>query len=204
MKKLVVKNLRNNGRNFQEYHSIDFLNWKDFLYKPEVTFQITHSKDAINLNYKVKEKYILARETRTNGDVYKDSCVEFFISFDGKSYYNFEFSCIGAIHLAYGPGRGNRKFVDAEKIKAIEIHSSLGDQPFKEKTGDFDWELTVKIPVSCLAFDNIKNLSGIKATANFYKCGDGTSEPHYITWNPVETETPDFHRPEFFGEIIFE
>jgi hypothetical protein len=39
--------------------------------------------------------------------------------------------------------------------------------------------------------------------ANFYKCGDGTSVPHYLSWNQVITETPDFHRPEFFGEISF-
>ncbi|MBT5542155.1 MAG: hypothetical protein HOK34_04920, partial [Gammaproteobacteria bacterium] len=31
-----------------------------------------------------------------------------------------------------------------------------------------------------------------------------TQKPHYLTWNPVETSNPDFHRPEFFGKLIFE
>ncbi|MBN1821828.1 MAG: hypothetical protein JW833_13995 [Prolixibacteraceae bacterium] len=201
MKKLKVKRSDNNNQDFQ---LIDIVNWKDFTFKPEVSFQITHSGKTINLKYKVKEKYILAKETQTNGEVYKDSCVEFFISFDGKNYYNFEFNCIGTIHLAYGTGRKNRVFVDPEIIKEIEIISSLGNQPFEERKGNFEWVLEARIPVSCFTFDKIINLSGIKATANFYKCGDGTSEPHYVTWNPVNSENPDYHRPEFFGGVKFE
>ena len=38
--------------------------------------------------------------------------------------------------------------------------------------------------------------------ANFYKCGDKTAHPHYLSWSPIHTEKPDFHRPEFFGELI--
>ena len=30
---------------------------------------------------------------------------------------------------------------------------------------------------------------------------DGTILPHYLSWNPIETPKPDFHRPEFFGEL---
>ena len=39
--------------------------------------------------------------------------------------------------------------------------------------------------------------------ANFYKCGDGTSVPHFLSWSHIETETPDFHCPEFFGNMHF-
>ncbi|MDE5921249.1 MAG: hypothetical protein K2G82_06535, partial [Paramuribaculum sp.] len=28
-----------------------------------------------------------------------------------------------------------------------------------------------------------------------------TSEPHYLSWAPITTPQPDFHRPEFFGNI---
>jgi len=183
---------------------INILNWENFTYRPKVNFRIGHVQNEIWLKYEVNEKHILARETKINGDVYKDSCVEFFISFDGKNYYNFEFNCIGTIHLAYGPGRENRKLVNPETIKKIAIESSLGSQPFEEKTGNFDWEMMIRIPVECFAFDQIKSLNRLKATANFYKCGNDTSEPHYLTWNPVKTEKPDYHRPEFFGRIYFE
>lgn len=183
---------------------INVINWQKYNYRPNVNFRIGHVQNEIWLKYDVNEKHILARETTTNGAVHKDSCVEFFISVDGKNYYNLEVNCIGTVHLAHGPGRGNRKFVDPDIIKKIAVESSLGNQPFEEKTGNFDWEMIIRIPSECLAFDQIKSFNGMKATANFYKCGDDTSEPHYITWNPVKTENPDYHRPEFFGKIYFE
>ena len=185
-------------------NSIDIINWEDYSYKPDLQFRIAHTGNEIWLKYYIKEKNILARETRTNGEVYKDSTVEFFISLDGENYYNIEFNCIGTIHLAYGPGRNDRTFVNSENIEKIKISSSLGIKPFVEKTGNFDWEIMIRIPVECFEFDKIKTLSGLKGTANFYKCGDDTSEPHYISWNPIKTDSPDYHRPEFFGKILFE
>ena len=184
---------------------IDILNWeKAFPYKPDLKFRIGHTGNEIWLKYYVKEKNILAQETRVNGDVYKDSTVEFFISVDGKNYYNFEFSCIGTPHVAHGPGRGKRTFVPVETVKEIEIESSLGTEPFAEKSGKFEWEMMIRIPLKCFAFDKIETLNGLKATANFYKCGDETSDPHFVSWNPIKTENPDYHCPQFFGSVEFE
>lgn len=183
---------------------IQVLNWKDFSYMPKVNFRIGHTGDEIWLKYYVKEKHLRARETRTNGDVYKDSCVEFFISPGEKNYYNFEFSCIGITHLAYGPGRGNRKFVDPKIIEKIDIKSSLGSAPFNDKSGNFEWEMMIRIPIESFAYSNLKTFKGLNAEANFYKCGEETAVTHYVTWNPIETENPDYHRPEFFGKVQFE
>lgn len=185
-------------------NSIDTINWAEFPYRPDLKFRIGHTKDEIWLKYYVTEKNIIAKETRTNGEVYKDSTVEFFISIDGKSYYNFEFSCIGTIHIGHGKGRNNRTFVDPKTVEKIEIESSLGNQPFDEKSGNFSWEMMIRIPVECFAFDKISSFEKLKATANFYKCGDETSEPHFVTWNPIGTENPDYHCPEYFGDILFE
>ncbi len=180
------------------------INWPEFSYKPEVAFRIGHTENEIWLKFYVTEKCIRAVETRTNGDVYKDSCVEFFISFDHRNYYNFEFNCIGTRHLAYGPGRGNRARINPEIVEKIDVKSTLGDEPFDNKTGSFTWEMLLRIPVEVFIFDTINNLKGLHATGNFYKCGDMTAEPHFVTWNPVKTEKPDYHRPEFFGNLQFE
>lgn len=184
--------------------SIGTINWRAFPYKPELNFRIAHSGDEIWLKYDVREKNILARETQTNGDVYKDSTVEFFVSLDGKNYYNFEFNCIGTRHLGYGPGRSNRSPVKPALVEKIEVVSSLGSQAFEEKKGDFRWEMTIRIPTECFAFDKLESFNNLEAAGNFYKCGDETSEPHFVSWNPIETENPDYHRPEFFGKISFD
>lgn len=187
-----------------DLHSIDNLNWEAFPYRPEVHFRIAHTGNEIWLKYYVREKYILALETRTNGDVYKDSTVEFFIALNKNAYYNFEFSCIGTRHLSHGPGRGNRTRISPEIVEKIRIESSLGNQPFEERSGDFNWEMMIRIPIECFVFDEIKSLDNISVSGNFYKCGDKTSEPHFVTWNPINTEKPDYHRPEFFGQILFQ
>lgn len=184
-------------------HSVKTVNWKAFPYSPEVKFRIAHSGNKIWLKYYVSEKYIKALETKTNGDVYKDSCVEFFISLDKDHYYNFEFNCIGTKHVAYGKGRKNRIAINPELLDEIEVVSTLGDQPFEERAGSFNWELSIVIPKSIFVNSKIESFDGLKAYANFYKCGDDTSEPHYLSWNAINTSQPDFHRPEYFGEVYF-
>lgn len=189
-----------------ELQQIAVVNWDAFSYQPEVKFRIAHNKDHIWLKFYVSENHILAQQTETNSATHKDSCVEFFVDPEqtGK-YYNFEFNCIGTVHLAYGAGRHDRVFIPTELIENnIQIVSSLGDTPFKEKSGAYSWEMTVAIPKSVFIHNNQLQLQHLTANANFYKCGDDTSEPHYLTWNPVETEKPDFHQPNYFGVLLFE
>lgn len=53
--------------------------------------------------------------------------------------------------------------------------------------------MTIIIPVEILVHENGMKLKGLKANANFYKCVDKTAKPHYLNWNAVGTENPDFH-----------
>ena len=183
---------------------VAYINWPQHPYCPVVNFRIGHIQSEIWLAFAVSEARIRALETRTHGEVYKDSCVEFFISFDRANYYNLEVNCIGTPHFAYGPDRHTRTFSPLPLMERIETQSSLGKQPFEEKSGGFEWSLTMRIPVACFAHEAIPTLSGMRATANFYKIGSNLSVPHYLTWNPVRTAAPDYHRPEFFGDILFE
>jgi hypothetical protein len=42
-----------------------------------------------------------------------------------------------------------------------------------------------------------------KIRGNFYKCADDTEMPHFVSWSPIHLPTPNFHCPDFFGEIYF-
>lgn len=189
-----------------EPHELDRINWESFPYRPEVTFRMAHHDNQIWLKFYVKEENILAQRTQTNSATHRDSCVEFFLDPLGDgNYYNFEFNCIGVTHLAYGPDRHERTFVDAAIIeKKIRIESTLGNQAFEERKGGHEWEMTVVIPAALLIHHKGLVLEGLGAKANFYKCADDTSRPHYLSWNAVGTEGPDFHQPSFFGNLIFE
>lgn len=189
-----------------ELQSIDVINWETFPYLPEVNFRVAHCNNQIWLKFYVKEEHILAKRTETNSATHRDSCVEFFLDpeKDGN-YYNFEFNCIGVTHCAYGPNVRERKFIDAKLIEdKILTRSSLGNQPFEERGGGHEWEMTVVIPAEILVHEKNIQLKGLNANANFYKCADDTASKHYLSWNPVETERPNFHQPTFFGNLIFD
>ncbi len=202
--KITLKNASLLLDNLTEANKIDCVNWKEYLYKPRVEFRIGHAGDLILLKYSVTEKSVRAMETEINGDVYQDSCVEFFVSIDGQHYYNFEFNCIGIPHVAWGSGRNGRQLLPVDRVKEIQTRSSLGTEPFQVKNGSFSWELCVLIPASCFIHDPGLIFDGLSGNANFYKCGDALPEPHFLTWNPVGTPQPDYHRPEYFGKIDFE
>lgn len=189
-----------------ELEDISELNWQAFPYRPEVKFRIAHCNNQIWLKFYVQEKYVMAKRTETNSDTHRDSCVEFFLdpNEDGN-YYNFEVNGIGTTHLAYGPNIGKRTFIDPKTIQDhVKINSTLGDRPFDEIKGEQKWEMTLVIPADVLIHDKGIELSGLKAKANFYKCGDDTSMPHYLSWSPINTTRPNFHTPQFFGTLIFE
>lgn len=202
-KKLSLKEAEEMLETQSDLIRINLLNWKNYPVLPEVKFRIGHTGNSILIKFYIAENYILAHETSINGKVHKDSCLEFFISFDRVNYYNFESNCIGVVHMGYGSGRGNREYIKHELLERIEIVSSLGNKPFDEEKGQFSWEMLVQIPIECFNFESFKTFTELNATANFYKCCDDCSEPHFVTWNPVLTEEPDFHKPEFFGTVIF-
>lgn len=183
---------------------VDMVNWKDFDYKPSVSFSIGYTEKEIFLKYYVTEKWFRAEKTITNSAVYEDSCVEFFVSpADDSLYYNFEFNAIGTCLMGIGKARQNRMQVDPSVISMIRRKGSAGTRPIGEQTGEFSWDLTIAIPAACFIKHNITDLSGKIFRANFYKCGDKLKIPHYLTWNPVGTEKPDYHRPEYFGLMKF-
>ena len=82
--------------------------------------------------------------------------------------------------------------------------TSTFGEPFAERKGDNRWSLTLAIPPQALFRHALTDWSGLKARMNLYKCGDDLSCPHYLSWRPVGTPAPDFHRPEFFEPVFFE
>ena len=185
-------------------HPIDKVSWKQFSYKPDVRFNIAYSEKEIFLKYYVKENYFKAEKTRTNQNVFEDSCVEFFISpSDDGVYYNIELNAICTCLMGTGTGRKNNKLVPAEIISKIRRISSREGSPEKEIRGNIEWTLTLAIPTEVLFMHKIESLKGKGFRTNFYKCGDMLSVPHYLSWNPVGTPFPDFHRPEYFGLLYF-
>jgi len=185
-------------------HHINTVNWADFPYKPDVSFSIGYTDREILIKYYISEQYFKAEKTETNQMVCEDSCVEFFISPDDDGiYYNLEFNGIGTCLLGTGTGRADSTRADPDIVSKIRRQTSAGKTPVIEKKGAFSWTITIAIPTEVFFRHKIRGLKGKTFRANFYKCGDKLSVPHFVTWNPVGTEKPDYHRPEYFGIIKF-
>lgn len=186
-------------------HALRYLNWKEqFPYFPRVVFQMAHNSKELFIRFSVDEETAAARMTENNSQVCRDSCVEFFLSLDDSGYYNFEFSCTGVTMLGFRKSRPQAVYATEEIISRIKRHPSLGQGCFDETIMTKPWELLVAIPTTALFKHHLDNWDGITAKGNFYKCGDNLSKPHYITFAPIDTEKPDFHRPEFFVELEME
>ena len=185
-----------------ERRTVECLNWKDqFPYRPLTSFSIAHSKKYIYIDFFVRSNYLRAVNFENNSNVYQDSCVEFFISpKDDGYYYNFEFNCIGTVHAAKRKDRHSGELLSDEDLNRIIRYPSCGTKPFNEVEGIFTWNLLVAIPLDILGLEYEEG-KPIKVRGNFYKCGDKTSSPHYLSWSAIDTPNPDFHRPEFFGDI---
>lgn len=191
--------------NHISWQAIDTVNWPAFPYRPTVAFRIAHSDDRIVINYRVSEQTVRAMAPHDNGHVWEDSCCEFFCRpDDGPTYYNMECNCAATLLVAAGEGREGRVQADPAVVAAVDRWSSLGRGVFAEREAPEEWTMALIIPTATFFRHHIDHLSGRTMHANFYKCGDRLRTPHFLSWNAIGVEKPDFHRPEFFGELRFE
>ncbi len=180
---------------------VDCVNWPEaFPYAPLCGGRIARTQDALVVDFRVSGLDLRARNTEDNGRQWEDSCVEVFIQDpEDGNYYNFEINALGKVLACTGPDRHNRTPRPVEEMEDILRFSQVEGGPIEEE-GIHTWRVGVIIPFYLIGIDP-ENLPG-SIRANFYKCGDKTAHPHYLSWSPVETLRPDFHRPEFFGELI--
>lgn len=181
-------------------------NWAtEYPYAPEVSASLWHDGNRLYISYDVKEDDIAALASKDNNWVHTDSCVEFFVAFDNDGYYNIESNCIGTVLMSH---RKDRKtdvnYASEEVLNSIERKPSLGKETFATRKADGRWQLTLSIPADAFFKHDISSFNGVRCKANIYKCGDNLPKPHFMSWQPVGTPSPDFHRPEYFGEVLFE
>ncbi len=184
--------------------AIDIYPWGG-KYQPKAEAQLVYTPDAFHLKLMAIEPAMNMRsEARgISPNVYQDSCLEFFFmpSPDrDERYVNLEFNPGGALYVGLGTKRSDNRLLTEQDISVFDI------APFINETEDGNrlWGLCAKIPFSFLEAHHfpIAFQSGYCMRGNFYKCGDLTPVPHYSAWSPISWPNPDFHRPEFFSDLV--
>ncbi len=186
--------------------SIDHYLWLHNGYEPRVEARLLYSEKFLYVRFDVGEGRVRARYTRFQDPVYKDSCVEFFVdAFPalGRGYLNLETNALGTLLAAFGPDRERRKPLSKGDLKGFAVSSTVKASVDGEIAAG-RWALAYRIPLGLFRkLYGQEIVPGVAAAANFYKCGDETAVPHYGAWSPVGTPRPDFHRPEYFGRLVF-
>lgn len=133
--------------------------------------------------------------TKRDEPVYNDSCMEIFLQPypDDERYINIEVNPLGAYLSEIGTGRHDRRFLKEKTDIQCEV------VPIEVTEG---WGIQLIVPdylvAECFAEDfTFSSLRQMKL--NVYKCGEKSENPHYASLFKIETPTPDYHRPEFFG-----
>ena len=165
---------------------------------PTVLAEAERTADYLTIHFSVEEpsECFRAEVKEDNGTSWEDSCVEIFLQNPANpaEYFNFETTCRGYLLAARGPDRNNRT-----KLSPSEIDSVLRTKQLASVAGNLVcWGMSVQIPASVLG---IKSFEGVTLRGNLYKCADKAKTPHYLSAFEINTEKPDFHRPEFFREF---
>ena len=203
-----------------EYQKVACVNWpKEFPYAPKMEVALAHTGDSLLLHYRVEEDCIRAAAEADGGRVWEDSCCEIFlqpsspITQHPTPYFNIECNCAGTLLIGKGEDRHDRQPATAATLQLANRWSSLmktavsgenGCYTIPLKDGKFTWHMALVVPATALFDSGITDFSGQTLRGNIYKCGDCLTTPHFLSLFPIDTPQPDFHRPEFFGELTFE
>ena len=175
---------------------------------PRTQAKVLYDNEALYVIFHVEDRYVCARALQLNDPVCADSCVEFFFTPGEDSaagYFNLEVNCGGTMLFYHQHHRGDGGPVDPADARRIRIHHSLPAIIDPEMEEPVTWTVEYRLPLDILrkVCPVTVPAPGVRWRANFYKCADRSSRPHWLTWSPVEWPRPDFHRPEFFGVLEF-
>lgn len=172
--------------------------WDKNGYKPEVVFELSVNEKGFAMHINVQEADPKREKTEHLQPVHEDSCVEWFVNFLPETcdrYFNFEVNANGIMNVAFRKDRYDAQLLSVEDIASLGI---------KTKILDTYWTVSYVVPFTLIQkyIPEYRFYEGMKIRANFYKCGARTEYKHHGIWNLMPLEKPDYHQPDYFGEII--
>ncbi len=181
--------------------AIDQVNWeKEFPYSLPVSVYAGHDNHSLYLYYTITGEIVRTENNKDFGSVWEDSCVEFFMMREGeKNYRNFECNAIGSLLASTRESKESAQPL-TDDIPTINRYVTLQHR-YEKNQKVTDWTLFLEIPKKAMGFASDESISGKILKGNFYKCGDKTENIHFLSWNPIDLPSPNFHDTRFFGTL---
>ncbi len=181
-------------------------------HRPRTQARLQYGAAGLFGIFRVEDRYVRCVHRAFQDPVYQDSCVEIFLQpKPDRGYLNFEMGCGGALLASHvtderrtPDGFAAFRRLTAEEGRQVLVRSSLAPVVDPEIDAPVDWELAFFVPTAVLegCVGPVGPLAGQEWRGNLYKCGDGTSHPHWAAWSPVDAL--NFHLPRCFGALRFE
>lgn len=152
-------------------------------HRPQTQCKLLYDEHNIYGIFRVEDQYVYSVHTGFQSDVWKDSCVEFFVQPPNSSgYFNFEFNCGGALLASYVTD--STRLDDGSLKECIPLtpdddvqirrYASLPSVVEPEIPTPLVWTLEFSIPFSVLEMyaGPLMPVKGQTWRTNFYKCGN--------------------------------
>lgn len=198
-----------------ETGSLPHLQEKTTDFAPKVRFRFLHDETNLYGIYEVEDRDVQAAARNFQDPVCRDSCCEFFFRPDvGPGYFNLEMSANGTFLIFYvkDPTRlPNDDLTDYTAVdplfgKLITVKTDLPGYFPEPIPGPLTWHVMCTIPLAALEpyCGAIGSLNRRLWKGNFFKCGDRTPHPAWLSWSRIEATPLNFHLPQFFQSIRLE
>jgi hypothetical protein len=181
-------------------------------HRPRTRAKLLHDDAGVYVLFHVADRYVRSVQTAHQSHVYRDSCVEFFVQPKPGSYFNVEFNCGGTMLLYHlkDPPRGpsgkleGHSILTPQELATIRVFHSLPKMVPVEIAEPVEWTLEYFLPYALMEryVGPLESPLSRRWRANFYKCGDDTTHPHWASWSPIERL--DFHQPNHFAPLVFD
>jgi len=178
-------------------------------YAPKAQAKVLYDDRFVYVIFRVEDKYVRATAQKHQEPVFIDSCVEFFFTPGediSQGYMNIEINCGGTVVSRHQTApKTNPQPLTDDEIGMLRIFHSEPGIVEPEKQQPTTWLIEYRVPYQILEkrCPVVRPAASVTWRANFYKCGDKTSNPHWLTWSVVDYPEPRFHMPEFFGTLQF-
>ena len=180
-------------------------------HRPRTQVRLLYDEQNLHGIFQVEDRYVRCIHSGFQEPVWQDACVEFFVKpLGAPGYLNFEMNCGGTLlsyyildHTLVGDA-----FVDYVPLPAdigamVRIRTSLPALVEPEIANPMTWTLRFTIPYAL--FEHFIGPLAVKPgqewRANFNKCAENNSHPHWATWQPLPSA--NFHLPGSFGVLRF-
>ena len=189
-----ITDINDKSWDMAEIAEVNCINWKEFSWKPNTYARVLYSDYGLHIKLVTDEQNLFVSRREQNSDVSKDSCMEFFIRpcMSDERYLNFEINPFGTMYLGVRYNRDNKELIALPR-EYFDVQSVVSDK---------EWVVAFNIPFEFI--DKIFGVHDDKMLGNIYKCGEDTEIEHYVTYYPISSAEPDFHRPECFREFVLE